>query len=130
MKRRHPSLLLKLLLSTMVAAGVAVPPVGSAGTRADPAPAKADSSYAAVARLAAEARERFGSPAMSVALVVDDRLVWSEGFGLADVENRVPARPDTVYRIASISKPISATAVMQLVQRGRVDLDDPIQNFV
>ena len=67
---------------------------------------------------------------MSVAVVVDDRIAWSAGFGLADVEHGVPARADTVYRIASISKPVAATAVMQLVERGRVDLDAPVQRYV
>jgi serine beta-lactamase-like protein LACTB len=83
-----------------------------------------------VDRIAAEGHKQTGAPGMSVALVLDDQLVWSKGFGLADVENNVPARPDTVYRIASISKTIAATAVMQLVERGRVQLDDPIQKYV
>jgi serine beta-lactamase-like protein LACTB, mitochondrial len=67
---------------------------------------------------------------MSVAAAVGDRLVWSQGFGLADVENEVPARANTVYRIASISKAIAATAVMQLAERGRVNIDDPVQKYV
>jgi len=52
------------------------------------------------------------------------------GFGLADVENEVPARPTTVYRIASISKPITAVAAMQLAERGAIDLDAPVQRYV
>src|SRR5919109_3491269 len=83
-----------------------------------------------VVRIAAEGHRQSGAPGMSVAVVLDDRLAWSDGFGLADVENDVPARANTVYRIASISKPIAATAVMQLVERGRVSLDDPIQKYV
>jgi CubicO group peptidase (beta-lactamase class C family) len=81
-------------------------------------------------RVAAEGHKQSGSPGMSVAVVINDRIAWSEGFGLADVENEVPARPNTVYRIASISKPIAAAAVLQLVERGRVTLDDPIQKYV
>ena len=50
---------------------------------------------------------------LSVAVVTDNQLRWSAGYGLADVENRVPAKPATVYRLASVSKPITATAVMQ-----------------
>ena len=49
---------------------------------------------------------------------------------MADVENNVPAGAGTVYRLASISKPITATAVMQLVERGRVDLDAPVWKYV
>ena len=56
-------------------------------------------------------REQTSSPGLVVAVSVDGRLVWSEGFGYADVENGVPCSPDTVMRIASISKPLTATAV-------------------
>ena len=69
-------------------------------------------------------------PGMAVAVVVHDSLIWEEGFGLADVENRVPVRPEAVFRIASISKPIAAVAVMQLVEQGKVSLDDEIQQYV
>lgn len=84
----------------------------------------------AIDRTVAEARTALEAPGLSVALVVDDELAWSKGYGLADVENEVPARGDTVYRIASISKPLSATAVLQLVERGRVQLDDPVWKHV
>lgn len=87
-------------------------------------------SLAAVPRLLEAALQQAGAPGLSVAVVVDDRLAWEGASGLADVENSVPARADTVYRIASISKPIAATAVMQLAERGRVSLDDPIRKYV
>ncbi|HWQ00084.1 MAG TPA: serine hydrolase domain-containing protein [Vicinamibacterales bacterium] len=83
-----------------------------------------------LARLAEEARRRAGAPGLSAAVVVEDRLVWSAGFGHADVEHQVPATSATVYRIASISKPIAATAVLQLVERGRVGLDDDIRKYL
>lgn len=89
-----------------------------------------ETAFSAVAKAADAARQRMGAPGLSVAVVQNDRLVWSSGFGVADVENQVPARADTVYRIASISKPIAATAIMQLVERGLVSLDDPIQKYV
>ncbi|MFQ5791773.1 MAG: serine hydrolase domain-containing protein, partial [Acidobacteriota bacterium] len=76
------------------------------------------------------ARSSLGTPGISVALVLDDELAWSAGYGLADVENEVPARADTVYRIASISKPMASTAIMQLVEAGRVDLEDPVRQHV
>lgn len=90
----------------------------------------AQTRFTEVERVAAEGHKQSRAPGMSVALVLDDRVAWSQGFGLADVENDVPARANTVYRIASISKPIAATAVMQLVERGRVGLDDPVQKHV
>ena len=55
-------------------------------------------------------KEESGSPGVCVAVSVDGKIVWSEGFGFADVENRVLCSSKTVMRIASISKPITATA--------------------
>lgn len=72
---------------------------------------------------------RLGIPGLSVAVVVDHKLRWSSGYGLADVENYVPAKATTAYRLGSISKPITAAAVMQLVERGKLDLDAPIQKY-
>jgi serine beta-lactamase-like protein LACTB, mitochondrial len=68
-------------------------------------------------------------PGISVAVVENGKNVWSEGFGMADLENFVPATPQTLYRLASISKPLTATAAMQLWQRGKLDLDAPVQKY-
>ncbi len=67
---------------------------------------------------------------LSVAIGLDGELAWTRGFGLADLENGVPASEHTVYRLGSISKPITAVAVMQLAKRGSVDLDAPIETYV
>jgi CubicO group peptidase (beta-lactamase class C family) len=91
---------------------------------------EASDAFVTAADLVEQARKDWSAPGMSVAVVVDGRLSWSRGFGLADVENEVRAAPDTVYRIASISKPLAATAVMQLVERGRISLDDPLTKHV
>jgi serine beta-lactamase-like protein LACTB, mitochondrial len=62
--------------------------------------------------------------------VVDrGNVIHAQGYGLADVENSVPATADTVYRVASISKSITATAAMKLVEAGKLDLDAPIQKY-
>lgn len=74
------------------------------------------------------AKERI--PAVSIAIVAEGRLAWARGLGFADLEHRVPATPQTVYRIASVSKPLTATAAMQLAERGKLDLDVPIQRYV
>ncbi len=76
-----------------------------------------------------EERDRQGIPGLSVALAVGE-VVWTEGFGLADLENNVPANGETVYRLASVSKPITALAVLQLAERGKLDLDAPVQDYV
>lgn len=69
-------------------------------------------------------------PGMSVAVIIDHQLRWSNGYGLSDLENFVPAKSSTMYRLGSISKPISAVAAMQLIEKGKLDLDAPVQNYV
>ena len=68
-------------------------------------------------------------PGLSIAVIAGREHRWSKGYGLADLENAVSAKPASVYRIASVSKPITATAVMQLVERGLIDLDAPAQKY-
>lgn len=67
---------------------------------------------------------------LSVALVDGQTLVWAEGFGHADVANQIEATPDTLYRIGSISKLFNAVAALQLAERGQLDLDRPIQDYL
>jgi serine beta-lactamase-like protein LACTB, mitochondrial len=68
-------------------------------------------------------------PGVSVAFVENSEFVWSSGFGMADVENFVPATSSTLYRLASISKSMTAVAAMQLFERGKLDLDAPVQKY-
>jgi len=67
---------------------------------------------------------------LSIALIDDQRVVWAEGFGYADKDRNVPASPETVYRAASISKLFTATAAMQLAERGRMDIDRPLAEYL
>ena len=59
-----------------------------------------------------------------------DNLLLAQGYGSADLESAVPAGPHTVYRIGSITKQFTAAAVMQLVDRGVIGLDDPLNKFL
>jgi serine beta-lactamase-like protein LACTB, mitochondrial len=68
-------------------------------------------------------------PGLSVAVIDRGRVILTQGYGLADVENNVPATADTVYRIASISKSITATGALKLVETGKLDLDAPVQKY-
>ena len=63
---------------------------------------------------------RRGIPGLSLAIVEAGTVRYEAGFGFADVENGVPARPETVYRLASVSKPMTATAVLKLYEQGRL----------
>ncbi|HEX9652828.1 MAG TPA: serine hydrolase domain-containing protein [bacterium] len=69
-------------------------------------------------------------PGLAVAVARDGQLIWSEGFGYADREKQTPACPHTQFRIASVSKLITAAAMAQLYEQGRLDLDAPIQKYV
>jgi CubicO group peptidase (beta-lactamase class C family)/Flp pilus assembly protein TadD len=55
---------------------------------------------------------------------------WVKGYGYADLENRVPATASSSYRLASVTKPMTAVAILQLVEQGKVDLDAPVQTYV
>jgi serine beta-lactamase-like protein LACTB len=67
---------------------------------------------------------------LAIAVAVDGRIVYSEGFGFADLEERVPVWPTTKFRIGSVSKPLTAVALAQLVEQGKLDLDAPVQKYV
>lgn len=69
------------------------------------------------------------APGVSVAVVEKNNYVWSQGFGMADLENSVPATSRTLYRLASISKPLTAVAALQLSQTGKLDIDAPVQRY-
>ena len=71
-----------------------------------------------------------GVPGLSVSVGVNGEVVWSEGFGYADLEQLVPVTPETRMRIGSVSKPVTSAAVGLLVQRGQLDLDAPVQRYV
>lgn len=68
-------------------------------------------------------------PGISAAVVLNGEEAWSEGFGMADLENSVPVTRQTLFRLASISKPITATAAMQLWEQGKLDIEAPIQKY-
>jgi CubicO group peptidase (beta-lactamase class C family) len=68
-------------------------------------------------------------PGLSVGFIKGD-YTWARGFGWADIENRSPAKPDSSYRLASVSKTITALAVLKLVEEGKIDLDTEIQSYV
>jgi len=68
-------------------------------------------------------------PGMGAAVVLDGEPVWSAGFGMADLEDSAPATSSTLFRLGSLSKPITATALLQLWEHGKLDLDAPVQKY-
>ncbi len=114
-------------------AGLSAGPL-QAQSRAALAEAPTPAPYAAAidhARMIVTAiMEESGTPGMSVAVGIDGSIVWSQGFGYADVENRTPVWEQTKFRIGSVSKPVTAAAVALLVEQGKLDLDAPVQGYV
>lgn len=98
------------------------------------APSSAPSS-ALAARLAdfdGWVTQRMGAeriPGVTVGFSQGD-VEWVKGYGYADLENRVPATARSSYRLASVTKPMTAVAILQLVEQGKVDLDAPVQTYV
>jgi CubicO group peptidase (beta-lactamase class C family)/D-alanyl-D-alanine dipeptidase len=81
-------------------------------------------------RLIAREAEAKGLPAVSIALVDDRRIAWARGFGQADPKRGTPATAETVHRVGSVSKLFTDVAVMQLVERGVLDLDSPVERYL
>ncbi|HMP79508.1 MAG TPA: serine hydrolase domain-containing protein [Pirellulaceae bacterium] len=67
---------------------------------------------------------------ITAAVFVGNRMVWAEGFGWADRDQKIPAGVETIYRVGSISKPIAAVALVQLAQAGKLNVDDPVAKWV
>lgn len=86
--------------------------------------------FADVRAFIEEALKEHQLPSVVVAVAEAGEIVWAEGFGWADLERRIPATVHTMYSLASISKPMTATALMRLVERGQVDLDRPANDYL
>lgn len=71
-----------------------------------------------------------GIPSISLALIKGDTIVWSEAFGYVNVKKQVPATKATIYNTGSNFKFVTATAIMQLAEAGKLDIDDPINGYL
>ncbi len=104
-----------------------------AQTAAQPLAAGAAEHAAAVARARAlldSLMESESIPGLSAAVGRGGRVLWSEGFGFADLEHRTPVTTLTRFRVGSVSKPMTAAAIGLLVDEGKLDLDAPVQAYV
>ena len=84
----------------------------------------------AVERFITDTMGVLGAPGAAVCVIREGRILWSRGFGLADLEQGVPVTAETRFRIGSVSKALTSVAVGRLVQDGRLDLDSPVQRYV
>lgn len=118
-------------------ASIAVPVAIALGIVADPfgfAGAAPDSKYAAAIQalepfLERELKDK-GFPSLAIALVEDQAIVWAKGFGFANPKTAAAATADTVYRVGSVSKLFTDIGVMQLVEKGALDLDAPVTKYL
>ena len=83
-----------------------------------------------VAAAAADDRRQSGLASLAIGIVHDQTLLLAAGFGCANLERGVPATPDTVYRVGSVTKVFEATALMQLRDAGRLRLDEAVDRYV
>lgn len=111
-----------------LAAAAALPLLARAQTVSSTVPAPAELSEV---RKYIEEKVTHGIvPSVTVAMSRGGKLVWSESFGYADLESRRRAAPGTTYKLASLSKPLTAAALMTLVDRGLVELDRPANDYL
>jgi CubicO group peptidase (beta-lactamase class C family)/D-alanyl-D-alanine dipeptidase len=112
---------------TLLALGV--PHAASAQARIEPAARYAPVVRALEPLINWELRTH-GIPAISIALVDDQEIVWARGFGVERIADSVPASAETIHRVGSVSKLFTDLAIMQLVERGVLDLDAPVTRYL
>lgn len=119
----------------IAAAGIVSFPIAAAAAQ-NPQPAVVGQpttyveAIARTRRLIRDTMASLGAPGASMTVMKNGRVIWSEGFGYADLEQQVPVTTLTRFRIGSVSKSMTGVAVGLLVQEGKLDLDAPIQRYV
>ena len=106
------------------------PPVAPPGQLEIPISGAAVPGMASYDQTITDFMRKHAIPGGAVAVLRDGKLIYARGFGYADVENKMPVQPDALFRIASVSKPITAAAIMKLVEEGKLELDDRIAPFI
>lgn len=84
--------------------------------------------FAALERELRDEMEEQGIPSMALTVAQQGEIVWETAIGMADHERQIPATPELAYPIASVTKPMTATAIMQLVEQGKLALDQPMND--
>ena len=116
-----------LMVVAALSAGAARPEARS--EPAPPAPERAADLVEAFERRVEAHRDALKIPGLSFVVLKDGEVISARGFGYADVERRIPATPDTLYHIASLTKTFTAILIMRLVERGQLDLDEPVSRY-
>ncbi|HET7273929.1 MAG TPA: serine hydrolase domain-containing protein [Longimicrobiaceae bacterium] len=127
---RVATLLLQLALALALAGNVGVGDLRAQALAEAPGSVRHSAAIEAGRGIIEQVMEENSIPGMSVAVGVDGAIVWSEGFGYADLEHRTPATTLTRFRIGSVSKPVTSAAIGKLYEEGDLDLDAPVQQYV
>jgi serine beta-lactamase-like protein LACTB, mitochondrial len=128
-RRLLPAAGIIAVLVAPVAQPAAAQATGSCTTTAFVAEARYRAAIAAAQRLVCDSLTP-KIPGLQVAVAIDGKLVWSEAFGYADIARHARVTRTTMFRIGSVSKPLTSVAVAQLVLGGKLDLDAPVQRYV
>jgi len=128
MKLKAGNLLFSLLIISLIAQAITAQNVKSSAAKTL-VPASDASRIAKLEILLENLRQELKIPALSSAIVKDQKVIWAKGFGFADFENKIPATENTAYHLASLTKTFASTIVMQLVQEGKIKLDDPVSKY-
>lgn len=105
------------------------PDVRGAGQKETSAPVSDAERLAQLEKQLEVLRQELKIPALSAALLKDQKVVWAKGFGFADVENKIAATEHTPYHLASLTKTFASTILLRLVEEGKVKLDDPVSKY-
>ena len=124
---------MRFAIRALIVALLATPSLAYSQAGVEYAVARSDAKFTEVIEMA---RFRFDSvmaanniPGLSVAVSIEGQVVWSEGFGYANIETGTPVTPATKFRIGSVSKPLTSVAMGILIDEGRLDLDVPVQRY-
>jgi D-alanyl-D-alanine carboxypeptidase len=105
--------------------------LGLAVAQAEPAPSKHDDALSdRVDKLVQDKMYHEQIPGLALAVVKDGKIIKAQAYGFADADSKVPASTNTVFRIGSVSKQFIATAIMMLVEEGKIGLDDPVGKYL
>src|SRR6266571_6835112 len=88
-----------------------------------------DKAIRAIEQLAQKEIQENAVPGLAIAVVFQDKLVYAKGFGVRDVKTKAPVDADTVFQLASVSKPIGATVVAELVGEGKISWDSKLNTL-
>jgi len=124
---------MRFAIRALIVALLATPSLAYSQAGVEYAVARSDAKFTEVIEMA---RFRFDSvmaanniPGLSVAVSIEGQVVWSEGFGYANIETGTPVTPATKFRIGSVSKSLTSVAMGILIDEGRLDLDVPVQRY-